>query len=78
MIALDGFTDTGPPGTVGSRVRLPVIKEPGKLLRVAAVARAMLDEARSTPCDAAGCERLKAIYLRTIEELEGLLPKELR
>lgn len=54
------------------------IDEPEKLIRLASMARFMLDEARSTPCDAEGCERFKRIYERTLHELEELLPQELK
>jgi len=54
------------------------IEQPGKLMRLAYVARAMLDEARDAPCDAAGCERLRAIYERTLGELSALLSTDLR
>ncbi|MEE8330703.1 MAG: proteasome activator [Acidimicrobiia bacterium] len=50
-----------------------VIEKPGKLMRIAAIARAMLDEARDTPCDEAGCERFRTIYEETIRELGSLL-----
>ena len=32
------------------------IARPGKLMRIISVAKAMLEEARTTPCDAPGCE----------------------
>jgi len=54
------------------------IDEPEKLIRLAAMARFMLDEARTAPCDAEGCERFRRIYERTLHELEGLLPEELK
>jgi len=54
------------------------IDEPEKLIRLAAMARFMLDEARTTPCDAEGCERFRRIYERTLHELEELLPEELK
>ena len=41
-------------------------------------AKAMLEEARTTPCDAAGCERFREIYERTTEELGALLSEDLR
>ncbi len=34
-------------------------------------------EARSTPCDAAGCERLRRIHDRVITELRGVISDEL-
>lgn len=46
-------------------------------MRIAAVARAMLDEARDTPCDEAGCERFRTIYTETIRELGSLLSEPL-
>lgn len=59
------------PGPVAS------IEQPGKLMRLAAMARAMLDEARDTPCDEAGCERFRAIYETTMEQLGDVLSTDL-
>ena len=53
------------------------ITEPGKLVRMTTMARAMLEEARSTPCDAAGCERLRRIHDRVITELRGVISDDL-
>ena len=53
------------------------VARPGKLMRITAVAKAMLEEARSTPCDAAGCEKFKKIYERTIAELQGVISADL-
>ena len=64
---------SGPPRSPTESVR-----QPGKLMRLAAVARAMLDEARTTPCDADGCERFRRIYERTLHELAGLLSDDLK
>lgn len=55
----------------------PHITEPGKLVRITTMARAMLEEARSTPCDAAGCERLRRIHDRVIVELTDVISVEL-
>jgi len=55
----------------------PHITEPGKLVRITTMARAMLEEARSTPCDAAGCERLRRIHDRVIAELNDVISAEL-
>lgn len=54
------------------------VREAGKLMRIASVARAMLTEAQDTPCDDEGCERFRAIYERTIEELSSLLSSDLQ
>ncbi|MDP2624078.1 MAG: DUF2587 domain-containing protein [Actinomycetota bacterium] len=55
-----------------------LVRHPEKLVRLAAVARAMLDEVRATPCDAEGCERFRRIYERTLSELGGLLSPDLQ
>jgi hypothetical protein len=46
-------------------------------MRITTVAKAMLEEARTTPCDDAGCEKFKKIYERTIAELDGVISPEL-
>ncbi len=53
------------------------IARPGKLMRITSVAKAMLEEARTTPCDAAGCEKFKRIYQRTIDELDDVISDDL-
>lgn len=67
-----GMNDVLPVATDGE------IVQADKLVRLATLSRAMLEEARSAPCDAAGCERLRRIYERTIAELGRLLPTTLR
>lgn len=54
------------------------VEHPDKLLRIASVARAMLEEARRTPCDPVGCERLREIYQHTRDALADLLSHDLR
>lgn len=54
------------------------VQKPAKLMRIASVAKAMLEEARDTPCDVAGCARFRAIYERTLDELDSLLSDDLR
>ena len=53
------------------------VTEPAKLVRMTTMARAMLEEARSAPCDSAGCERLKRIHSRVILELADVVSAEL-
>ncbi len=53
------------------------IARPGKLMRITSVAKAMLEEARTTPCDSAGCEKFRRIYERTINALDGVISSEL-
>lgn len=60
-----------------STLRGSSVRQPAKLLRIASVARAMLEEARSSSCDASGCDRLRAIFRRTVEELDEVLSPDL-
>ena len=55
----------------------PVL-EPDKLIRLASMAKAMLEEARTAPCDAEGCERMRRIYERTLSQVSTLLPSRLQ
>lgn len=54
------------------------IAQPSRLIRIASMAQAMLVEARTTSCDAAGCERFREIYELTLGELDTILPADLR
>ncbi len=49
-----------------------------KLMRIGAMTRAMLNEARQAPLDEAGRRRLQEIHTRSIQEMSGVLPEELR
>lgn len=49
-----------------------------KLMRIASMTRAMLDEARQAPLDDAGRNRLAEVHERTMEEMEEVLSEELR
>jgi hypothetical protein len=51
------------------------INEPSKLIRIASMTRAMLDEVRQAPLDDAGRQRLHDIHHRSLEQLgEALSP----
>jgi hypothetical protein len=56
----------------------PHVTEPSKLLRIASMTRAMLEEVREAPLDDAGRSRLLSIYERSLEELKGVLSEDLR
>lgn len=56
----------------------PHVSEPSKLLRIASMTRAMLEEVREAPLDDAGRSRLLSIYERSLEELKGVLSEDLR
>lgn len=54
-----------------------VVSEPTKLIRLASMTRAMLDEVRQAPLDEGGRSRLAEVHSRTIEELRGVLSSDL-
>lgn len=70
-----------PPTTepeIGKESHGPSVTEPSKLIRIASMTRAMLDEVREAPLDEAGRERLLSIYDRSLEELKDVLSEDLR
>ncbi|MDH5372064.1 MAG: bacterial proteasome activator family protein [Acidimicrobiia bacterium] len=54
------------------------VTHPTKLIRIASMTRAMLDEVRQAPLDDAGRRRLLDVHQRTLAELEGVLSEDLR
>jgi hypothetical protein len=54
------------------------VARPTKLIRIASMVRALLDEARRAPLDDAGRRSLKEIHERSIHELEEILSADLR
>jgi len=65
-----------PDGGEGSETEQ--VARPTKLIRIAAMVRALLDEARRAPLDDAGRRSLKEIHERSIHELEEILSPDLR
>lgn len=55
----------------------PHVSEPSKLIRIASMTRAMLEEVREAPLDDAGRVRLRAIYDRSLAELKDVLSDDL-
>jgi hypothetical protein len=53
------------------------IHEPSKLIRIASMTRAMLEEVRQAPLDEAGRGRLAGIYHRSLDQLRGALSDDL-
>jgi hypothetical protein len=53
------------------------IRSPSKLIRIASMTRAMLEEVRHAPLDDRGRARLAAVHGATLEELREMLPDEL-
>ncbi len=54
------------------------VARPTKLIRIASMVRALLEEARLAPLDDAGRRSLKEIHERSIHELEDILSDDLR
>src|SRR5262245_58563380 len=54
------------------------VARPTKLIRIASMVRALLDEARRAPLDDAGRRSLRTIHERSIHELEEILSPDLR
>jgi hypothetical protein len=54
------------------------VTRPTKLIRIAAMVRSLLDEARRAPLDDVGRRRLREIHERSVHELEGILSEDLR
>jgi len=54
------------------------VTQPTKLIRIASMTRAMLDEARQAPLDEGGRERMATVHARSVEELRDVLSPELQ
>jgi hypothetical protein len=54
------------------------VNNPTKLIRIASMVRALLDEARRAPLDDAGRRSLREIHERSIAALEDILSDDLR
>lgn len=54
------------------------VTQPTKLIRIASMTRAMLDEARQAPLDEGGRRRMATVHARSVRELEDVLSPELQ
>lgn len=54
------------------------ITEPSKVIRIASMTRAMLDEVRQAPLDEAGRKRLLEIYRASLDQLRDTLSEDLQ
>ena len=54
-----------------------IVSQPAKLMRIASMAKQLLDEVRMAPLDDASRTRMKEIYHESIRQLEGTLSPEL-
>jgi hypothetical protein len=57
---------------------VPEVSQPTKLIRIASMTRAMLDEARQAPLDDGGRQRMATVHARSVEELRDVLSPELQ
>jgi hypothetical protein len=55
----------------------PPVSQPTKLIRIASMTRAMLDEVRQAPLDEGGRRRLAAVHTRSLDELREVLSSDL-
>jgi hypothetical protein len=55
-----------------------MVSQPTKLIRIASMTRATLEEVRQAPLDEAGRKRLLEIYRRSLDELKEVLSLDLR
>jgi Bacterial proteasome activator len=56
---------------------VPPVSEPTKLIRIASMTRAMLEEVRQAPLDEGGRTRLAEVHARSVAELRGVLSPDL-
>ncbi len=61
----------------GDEEREPAVSEPTKLIRIASMTRAMLDEVRQAPLDEGGRKRLADVHARSLDELREILSSDL-
>ncbi len=54
------------------------VTQPTKLIRIASMTRAMLDEARQAPLDEGGRMRMAAVHAKSVGELQDVLSPELQ
>jgi len=75
-----GQPDSGPRPLVPAEISQPgsdeeaeIISQPAKLMRIASMAKQLLEEVRMAPLDDASRTRMKEIYHESIRQLEDTL-----
>jgi hypothetical protein len=66
------------PAADDEEAHAPAVSQPTKLIRIASMTRAMLDEARQAPLDEGGRKRLAQVHSQSVEELRHVLSDELQ
>lgn len=56
----------------------PDITQPNKVIRIASMTRAMLEEARQAPLDDGGRQRMATVHARSVAELKDVLSPDLQ
>lgn len=62
----------------GEEERAPAVSQPTKLIRIASMTRAMLEEVRQAPLDEGGRKRLAQVHAQSLDELRDVLSDELQ
>jgi hypothetical protein len=72
------IVEPAPASSVGGDGTEPEVTEPNKLIRIASMTRAMLEEARQAPLDDGGRRRMAQVHSRSVEELREVLSPDLQ
>jgi hypothetical protein len=76
VVSQDGMGVADSSGDKESGNPADLVEEPGKVMRIGAMVKQLLEEVRSAPLDEAGRTRLAEIHRRSLSELEqGLAPE---
>jgi hypothetical protein len=67
-----------PEPVTGGEAQPKEVTQPTKLIRIASMTRAMLDEARQAPLDEGGRKRMATVHARSVDELREILSPELQ
>ena len=66
-----------PPEQEEERPEQESVQEPGRVMRIGAMIRQLLEEVRTAELDEAGRDRLREIYDQSVQELSGALSPDL-
>lgn len=66
-----------PAGEADGAEQQEAVQEPGRVMRIGAMIRQLLEEVRSADLDEAGRDRLREIYDQSVQELSGALSDDL-
>jgi len=78
LVVMSDSETTSPSEVVESDGPAASFVQAPKLMRIASMTRAMLEEIRQAPLDDAGRRRLAAVYENSLSEMEQVLSEDLR